>query len=74
MYTHFARGFVSDGTVQPLFRQLMERLARKNGWFVPVATLLDFLSTQNGGAVITAAQRRGIERRWLLSKLFVGHS
>ena len=74
MYTHFASGFVSDGTVNPRFTQLMTRLAQKNGWFVPVTTLLDYLSAQQGETVITAAQRRGLERRWLLSKLRVGYS
>ena len=74
MYTHLASGFVSGRTVHPRFRNLMERLAAKNGWFVPVSTLLDFLSARNGGTVITAAQRRGLERRWLLSKVRVGHS
>jgi hypothetical protein len=74
MYTHFASGFVSDGTVNPRFAQLMTRLAQKNGWFVPVTTLLDYLSARQGETVITAAQRRGLERRWLLSKLRVGYS
>ena len=74
MYTHFASGFFSDGTLSQRFKELMERLARKNGWFVPVATLLDYLSAQHGETIITAAQRRGLERRWLLSKLSVGYS
>ncbi len=74
MYTHFASGFVTDGTVNPRFRELMERLAQKNGWFVPVTTLLDYLSARNGGTVITAGQRRDLERRWLFSKLLVGRS
>jgi hypothetical protein len=74
MYTHFASGFFGDGTVNPRFKQLMERLARKNGWFVPVTTLLDYLSAQRGESVLTAAQRRSLERRWLLSKLRVGYS
>jgi len=74
MYTHFASGFFSDGTVNPRFKQLMERLARKDGWFVPVTTLLDYLSAQRGESILTTTQRRGLERRWLLSKLRVGYS
>jgi hypothetical protein len=74
MYTHFASGFFRDGTVNPRFKQLMERLAQKDGWFVPVTTLLDHLSAEHGKSVITNDQRRGLERRWLLSKLRVGYS
>ena len=74
MYTHLASGFWNHGELNPRFRQLMERLARKKGWFVPVTTLLDYLATQHGDSVITAAQRGDLERRWLLSKLRVGHS
>jgi hypothetical protein len=56
------------------FKSLMERLASKNGWFVPVATLLDFLGERRGRTVLTAAQRRDLEWRWLLSKARVGYS
>src|SRR5262249_20211887 len=43
MYSHFPQGFYVDGRIDPRFRRLMTRLAGKNGWFVPVATLLDHL-------------------------------
>lgn len=72
MYTHFACGFFSDRKMNRRFKGLMERLARKNAWLVPVTTMLDYLKTQHGETVITAAQRRGLERRWLLSKLRIG--
>ena len=74
MYTHFASGFFDGGTVNPRFKLLMDRLARKNGWFVPVTTLLDYLSAHRSESVLTATQRRGLERRWLLSKLRIGYS
>jgi hypothetical protein len=72
MYTHFASGFTDDGRLDPRFRATMERLAGKNGWFVPVATLLDFLLAQRGPTILTNAQRRSLERRWLFGKLSVG--
>jgi hypothetical protein len=72
MYTHLASGFSSNGKVNPRFKALMERLVRKNGWFVSVATLLDYLGTYQGENIVTAAQRRDLERRWMLSKLRVG--
>jgi hypothetical protein len=72
MYTHFAAGFAQHGQVDGRFRAMMERLAGKNGWFVPVSTLLDFLLAQRGSTVLTPARRRNLERRWLMSKLSVG--
>jgi len=74
MYTHFASGFVRDGVVDARFARLMERLARKNGWYVPVSALLDFLAARRDDPDITAGQRRRLERRWLLSKARVGYS
>ncbi len=68
MYTHFARGFVQDGRVEPKFARLMERLAGKDGWFVPVATLLDHIEVQRGQHVITRRERAELERRWLASR------
>ena len=36
MYTHFGHGFADHGRINDQFRTLIERLSRKNGWFVPV--------------------------------------
>jgi hypothetical protein len=72
MYTHFACGFAEQGRVEPRFRALMERLARKNGWFVPVATLLDHLLELRGRREISAVERRRLECRWLWEKIFTG--
>lgn len=74
MYTHFASGFVRDGHLDPHFRRLMERLAERNGWFVPVSTLLDHLVAQRGITTLTAGERGALERRWLRSKIRVGYS
>lgn len=72
MYTHFAFGFTQQGRVEPRFHQLMERLARKGGWFVPVASLLDHLMAARGPCVISDSQRSRLERKWLLEKITVG--
>lgn len=72
MYTHFAKGFIEDGKLDPKFKRLMTRLSQKNGWFVPVGTLLDYLLQVNGRHEITDSQRRRLERKWLFEKLFVG--
>ncbi|MGA2065611.1 MAG: hypothetical protein ABSG86_11605 [Thermoguttaceae bacterium] len=72
MYTHFARGFQVAGRVEPRFEGLMRRLAAKNGWFVPVRTLLDRLLEVQGHHDITDSERRRLERRWLMEKLTQG--
>jgi hypothetical protein len=72
MYTHFAKGFGGGGAPQRRFRALMSRLARKNGWFVPVSRLLDHLLAVKGHHSLAAAERRRLERRWLLHKVAVG--
>ncbi len=72
MYTHFAIGFRESHGLNPRFQQLMKRLARKNGWFVPAVALLDHLLAEHGPTKITDAQRRRLEQKWLLEKLFVG--
>jgi hypothetical protein len=72
MYTHFANGFCQDGRLNRRFRELMERLAAKNGWFVPVSQLLDFLLDVRGHHELTSGERARLERHWLLHKLCVG--
>ncbi len=72
MYSHFAFGFYQDGTIQPRFKTLMERLSKKNGWFVPVSTLLDYLLEVNGHHNITREERMKLERKWLFQKIRLG--
>jgi hypothetical protein len=74
MYTHLGHGFVEDGILAPRFCELMRRLSRKNGWFVPVASVLDHLHSQRGTVHLARAQRRNLETRWLWEKLFRGTS
>lgn len=74
MYTHFGAGFFCDGQIHPRFAQLMSRISSKNGWFVPVSTLLDYLITKHGHHDITKQERNKLERKWLMKKLFIGTS
>jgi hypothetical protein len=70
MYTHFACGFWKNGVLNPEFVRLMTRLARMDGWLVPVSTLLDHLRNhRNGNHVIPQAELAHMERRWFLWKL-----
>lgn len=72
IYAHFAFGFQRQGSLDPRFRSLMERLAKKDGWFVPTSTLLDHLLAVQGHHDITGRQRGRLERKWLLEKITQG--
>lgn len=71
MYTHFgAADFYEDGRLNSDFRRLMERLSRKDGLFVPVSTLLDYIQKERGDHVISPGERSRLERKWLIHKVF----
>lgn len=72
MYTHFAKDFFRDGHLDERFRRCLERLAAKDGWFVPVSTLLDYLLLQRGPCTLQRRQRSRLERKWLWHKICVG--
>ncbi len=72
MYTHFANGFYENECINSRFKFLLKRLSRKNGWFVPVSTLLDYLIEVKGYHHLTDKERRRLERKWLLHKIRVG--
>jgi hypothetical protein len=74
MYTHFGHGFVSDGKLDPTFARLMQRLSKKNGWFVPAHVLLDHLAAERGVFELNASARRRLEWRWLAEKTLRGTS
>jgi hypothetical protein len=73
MYTHFA-GFDRDPVAYGRFKALMTRLGKKNGWFVPAGTLLDYLIQIRGRQVLSRPERARLERRWLRHKLTTGTS
>jgi hypothetical protein len=72
MYTHFSQGFLHGKQLDKQFVTLMQRLRRKNGWFVPVAVLLDYVLMIQGVHTITDQERKKLERKWLLEKVTVG--
>lgn len=75
MYTHFGLGYWDGRRLHARFVERMTRLARRNGWLVPVSQLLDHLLSRRGGhSVLQASGRRELERRWLLHKLRFGNA
>jgi len=69
MYTHFASAFCREGKLDATFRRQMERLASKQGWFVPVGELLDYILHTRGHLDITRADRSKLEWKWLRHKI-----
>jgi hypothetical protein len=66
VYTHFGTGFADGGTVDPRLRAVLEDLARRDGWFVPVSTALDHVRAERRSeAPLTDAERRRMELRWI---------
>ena len=72
MYTHFALGFYDGKQLNRRFKELMLRLAKKNGWFVRAAVMLDHLMAAKGTCVLSDAQRSWLERKWVWEKIFIG--
>ncbi len=71
MYAHFGTaGFYEDRALNSRFRFLMERLAKKDCWFVPVSTLLDYIQNQRGEHTLAPTERIFLERKWLYEKVF----
>lgn len=63
--THFGKGFVTDGRVNEETAQLLERLSRRAGWFVPVGTLLDWLRETGRAGPLPAREWRRMQWRWV---------
>jgi hypothetical protein len=74
MYTHFGKGFIQDGKLEPEFSRLMTRLSRRNGWFAPVTTVLDHLQQVHGANAIPQRELSRMEWKWLRAKLIHGTS
>jgi hypothetical protein len=69
LYTHFAFGFVQNGVVLPLFRDLIQRLSSLPGWFVPASELLDLLRERHGDRTERdPLALQLMELKWLMEK------
>lgn len=70
VYTHFAHGFVENGEVNPVTRALLYKLSKKNGWFVPVSTLLDYIRSNKTSNMCPNSEKRNMEYMWFFPKVF----
>jgi len=76
VYTHFANGFVKDGKVNSTTEKLLIELSQKNGWFVPVSALLDFLLSKNkkDNYNLPFVEKTKMELMWFFYKIVYGTS
>ena len=74
MYTHFADGFVKDGSLNEDFKSLMKRLSNKKGFFVPVNQILDYLLINKQQKNASSDDLISLERSWLVDKIFHGRN
>lgn len=65
VYTHFGKGFAREGKLDRTWERLMRALAKRNGWFVPVSEILDFLLEQRPEQQISKAEKARLAYRWM---------
>ena len=69
VYTHFACGFFEKGRLNEEFKEKMTYLASKNGWYVPVSELLDFLMLHNRTVYVNNAYLLKLALNWSVDRL-----
>ena len=69
IYTHFAYDFVDEqGTLSEEFKQAIDYLAEKNGWFVPASILLDHV-LQDKDHTPSKAYELWMDIKWLAERV-----
>ena len=71
VYTHFSSGFVdADGSINEQFKETIQRISKKNGWFVPASTLLDYLiKEKQRGRYLSYFQALCLDVLWLYDRV-----
>jgi len=73
VYTHFGNGFFENSRINTRTKSLLDRMVKKNGWFCTVSELLDYLNkSKQGDNIINNLQRKKLERKWFIEKIFQG--
>lgn len=67
--THFGKGFVKDGRVNPATESLLRHLAAKAGWFAPVSDVLDRLLEAGRGRTLTRREVLRLELRFVAERI-----
>lgn len=69
VYTHFGKGFVENGRVNDETKELLHELSMRQGWFVTVSELLDYLRMRQPVHALSTWERMRMELTWLLTKI-----
>ena len=62
--THFGKGYVGRAGLDATFRDRLEELARRPGWFPTVGELLDWLRERRGSGELPRREWRRMQWRW----------
>jgi hypothetical protein len=69
VYTHFASGFVrDDGKLDPTFKNRIDDLVSRDGWFVPCGELLDYMLERKRRRRVTYLYKLFINIRWFFER------
>ena len=75
IYTHFGSGFVNKGLLAESFKDVIDDLSQRDGWFVPADQILEYVSAKQGGIkTLNYAQEFKLSGKWLLWKMVHGTS
>jgi hypothetical protein len=66
--THLGKGFVRNGELNARTANILEYLANKPGWFVPVSSILDYLLARNTNGNLGYLGRVRLEVRFLIDR------
>jgi hypothetical protein len=66
--THLAKGFCKGGQVRDSVKRMLDYIANKDGWFVPVSEILDWRISEGFGKDIGVNERFNMEFKWALEQ------
>jgi hypothetical protein len=69
--THLGKGFAQGGRLHQDTKAILQYMAKKSGWFVPVSDVLDHLRHKQGrGNELSSADCLRLELRYIADKVF----
>ena len=69
-YTHFAYGFLEqNGLINRQFKERIDYLSSKNGWFVPASEILDHLLKFKQKDAVNSFYINMLDYRWLIARI-----
>ena len=75
IYTHFGNNFVEDGELNEEFKNTIDYLSNKDGWYVPASTIFNHIIKKTGEPpYLSYYQEFKLSLRWLSWKIFKGSS